>query len=110
MGFVVFCTRRTPLPRLGPPWARAVALAKASRGRLTVLHVLSRAVPYVRELHLREQPRAAIRHEAQRRLDALLTKAMGTHGRTGLSRVVMGSVAIRVLSEAPCPVLTVRRR
>jgi nucleotide-binding universal stress UspA family protein len=33
---------------------------------------------------------------------------MGTHGRTGLSRVVMGSVALRVVSGAPCPVVTVR--
>ncbi len=33
---------------------------------------------------------------------------MGTHGRSGLSRWVMGSVAERVLHSAPCPVLTVR--
>ena len=32
---------------------------------------------------------------------------MGTHGRTGLSHVVMGSVAERVVRTAPCPVLTV---
>lgn len=33
---------------------------------------------------------------------------MGTHGRTGLGHVLFGSVAERVLREAPCPVLTVR--
>jgi nucleotide-binding universal stress UspA family protein len=33
---------------------------------------------------------------------------MGTHGRTGLSRLLMGSVAERVVGTAPCPVLTVR--
>ena len=33
---------------------------------------------------------------------------MGTHGRTGLAHVAMGSVAERVLREAPCPVLIVR--
>jgi nucleotide-binding universal stress UspA family protein len=33
---------------------------------------------------------------------------MGTHGRTGLARFVLGSVAERVLREAPCPVLTVK--
>ena len=33
---------------------------------------------------------------------------MGTHGRTGLAHVVMGSVAERVVRKAPCPVLTVR--
>ena len=33
---------------------------------------------------------------------------MGTHGRTGVSRVLMGSVAEMVLRKAPCPVLTVK--
>jgi nucleotide-binding universal stress UspA family protein len=33
---------------------------------------------------------------------------MGTHGRTGLRRVVMGSVAEHVLRQAPCPVLMVK--
>ena len=33
---------------------------------------------------------------------------MGTHGRTGLSHLIMGSVAEKVLRAAPCPVLTVR--
>ena len=33
---------------------------------------------------------------------------MGTHGRTGLARLFLGSVAERVVSAAPCPVLTVR--
>jgi universal stress protein A len=34
---------------------------------------------------------------------------MGTHGRTGLSHLFVGSVAERVVRRAPCPVLTVRR-
>jgi nucleotide-binding universal stress UspA family protein len=33
---------------------------------------------------------------------------MGTHGRSGLARLFMGSVAERVVGTAPCPVLTVR--
>ena len=33
---------------------------------------------------------------------------MGTHGRTGITRLFMGSVAERVVGTAPCPVLTVR--
>jgi nucleotide-binding universal stress UspA family protein len=33
---------------------------------------------------------------------------LGTHGRVGLSRVAMGSVAERVVRLAPCPVLTVK--
>jgi nucleotide-binding universal stress UspA family protein len=33
---------------------------------------------------------------------------MGTHGRTGLGRLLMGSVAEQVVRKAPCPVLTVK--
>ena len=33
---------------------------------------------------------------------------MGTHGRTGISHWLLGSVAERVVRLAPCPVLTVR--
>jgi universal stress protein A len=33
---------------------------------------------------------------------------MGTHGRTGIAHVVMGSVAEKVVRLAPCPVLTLR--
>ena len=33
---------------------------------------------------------------------------LGTHGRTGLAHLVLGSVAERVVRLAPCPVLTVK--
>jgi hypothetical protein len=33
---------------------------------------------------------------------------MGTHGRTALNRLLMGSVAEQVVRKAPCPVLTVK--
>ena len=33
---------------------------------------------------------------------------IGTHGRTGLEHILIGSVAERVIRKAPCPVLTVR--
>jgi nucleotide-binding universal stress UspA family protein len=33
---------------------------------------------------------------------------MGTHGRTGLTRLLMGSVAEYVMRHAPCPVLAIR--
>ena len=35
---------------------------------------------------------------------------VGTHGRTGMARVLLGSVASRVIASAPCPVLAVRGR
>jgi len=37
-------------------------------------------------------------------------KVIGTHGRSGLNRLLLGSVAERVVRVAPCPVLTVRPR
>ena len=33
---------------------------------------------------------------------------MASHGRTGLARLVMGSVAEEVTRKAPCPVLIVK--
>jgi nucleotide-binding universal stress UspA family protein len=45
--------------------------------------------------------------EAAKELDAGLI-VMGTHGRTGPARFFLGSVASRVTTLAPCPVLTVR--
>jgi nucleotide-binding universal stress UspA family protein len=33
---------------------------------------------------------------------------MGSHGRTGIRRVLLGSVAEKVLRHAACPVLIVR--
>ena len=48
---------------------------------------------------------AIVRSARARRADVIV---IGTHGRTGLSRLLMGSVAQRVVGTAPCPVLTVR--
>lgn len=48
-----------------------------------------------------------VRAARSKRADVLV---VGTHGRTGLPRFFLGSVAARVLATAPCPVLTVRGR
>ena len=50
-------------------------------------------------------PYAAIT-DAAKDLDCDLV-IMGTHGRTGVSRFFLGSVASRVVSTAPCPVMTI---
>jgi nucleotide-binding universal stress UspA family protein len=50
---------------------------------------------------------AIVRTAKARKADLIV---MGTHGRTGLSRLVMGSVATRVMTGASCPVMTVRAR
>lgn len=43
---------------------------------------------------------------AEERADLIV---IGTHGRTGLNRLLLGSVADRVIRLAPCPVLAVRQ-
>jgi len=51
-------------------------------------------------------PFLEILHTAQSEVADLIV--LGTHGRTGLAHVLMGSVAERVVQKAPCPVLTIR--
>jgi nucleotide-binding universal stress UspA family protein len=59
------------------------------------------------EHHLKAgDPAAEILRLAQEaRVDLIV---MGMHGRTGLGRLLMGSVAEQVVRKAPCPVLTVK--
>jgi nucleotide-binding universal stress UspA family protein len=45
------------------------------------------------------------RFARSRRADLIV---MGTHGRSGLAKLFLGSVAGRVIAAASCPVLTVR--
>ncbi len=46
-----------------------------------------------------------IHYAEQQRIDLIV---MGTHGRTGVSRLLLGSVAENVVRHAPCPVLLAR--
>jgi nucleotide-binding universal stress UspA family protein len=46
-----------------------------------------------------------IRYARENDIDMIV---LGTHGRSGLPHMLMGSVAERVVRKAPCPVLTVR--
>lgn len=43
----------------------------------------------------------------ERRVDMIV---LSTHGRTGFARLTTGSIAERVVREAPCPVLTVHAK
>jgi nucleotide-binding universal stress UspA family protein len=52
-------------------------------------------------------PSVVIVEEAERRGVDLI--AMGTHGRSGLRHLLLGSTAERVVQHARCPVMTVRR-
>jgi len=116
----------------------ACSLARDYGARLVVLHVAVPAVVYgegvvvppspeelraatQEQLDRLQAPRADVR--AERRLaegdavEEILRVAkeanadlivMGTHGRTGLGRLLMGSVAEQVVRRASCPVLTVK--
>jgi len=59
------------------------------------------------ERAVREGPSTQAILDAAREFQADLI-VMGTHGRTGFRRLLLGSVTEEVLREAPCPVLTVR--
>ncbi len=64
--------------------------------------------PSVKVEHvMREGPAAEVIADAAKEAQADLI-VMGTHGRTGLSRILLGSVTEQVLRHAECPVLTVR--
>ena len=46
-----------------------------------------------------------LRYAAEHDIDLIV---MGTHGRGGVSHLLLGSIAEKVVRRAPCPVLTVR--
>jgi len=56
-------------------------------------------------LHLGDTPWRDIVAEATKR--KISTIIMGSHGRSGLTRLMMGSVVTRVIGHAPCKVMVV---
>jgi nucleotide-binding universal stress UspA family protein len=72
-------------------------VAKAEAAGIRTTGVLLEGTPH----------EAIVRALKSRRADLAV---IGTHGRTGLARFFVGSVAARVVALAPCPVLTVRGR
>ncbi|HYH44152.1 MAG TPA: universal stress protein [Thermoanaerobaculia bacterium] len=67
-----------------------------------------RAEGFEVETVAREGDPAEVIAEEARRCQADLL-ALGTHGRSGLAHLLLGSTAERVVQHAPCPVLTLRR-
>lgn len=47
-----------------------------------------------------------VRYAKEQNVDLVV---MGTHGRTGLTRLLMGGVAEGVVRSSPCPVLTIKQ-
>lgn len=60
----------------------------------TVLRTVCSGIPFLE----------IIRYAKEKEIDLIV---IGTHGRTGLVHVLLGSVAEKVVRKAPCPVLTV---
>ena len=75
----------------------AAAVSQAERSGIATTGTLVKGVP------------AEVIVRVARREGANLI-VLGTHGRSGLGQLFMGSVAARVLGTAKCPVLTVRGR
>ena len=73
---------------------KKVVDSKALAGKKVVHHVLD-GHPFVEIVH----------YARDKSIDLIV---MGTHGRTGLAHLLMGSVAENAVRKASCPVLTVR--
>jgi nucleotide-binding universal stress UspA family protein len=58
------------------------------------------------EVIVGSSPRGILDYATERAMDLIV---MGTHGRSGMAHLLMGSVAEKVVRSAPCPVLTVRQ-
>ena|SRR5581483_11873525 len=118
-------------------WRLACALARDYGARLVVVHVIDLPVAVYGEGVMVSEPEdyQAVEEELDRMhapdpnvrvehrvlegdpVEEILVAArqahaelivMGTHGRTGLERLLMGSVAEQVVRRSTCPVLTVR--
>src|SRR5262245_40987906 len=76
----------------------AIDLARRLGGEIVLLHVLVEAPLYGEGLLSTARVQSV--YDAQRKW---------AEGALGLNRVLLGSVAERVIRLAPCPVLTVRR-
>ncbi|PTL76620.1 universal stress protein [Vitiosangium sp. GDMCC 1.1324] len=90
----------------GEPGTPLETLGLAQAGRLLHAWVESyHSSPVPLQVHLERGPAAeTILRFAEGGYDLVV---MGTHGRTGLARLFMGSVAQKVVARASCPVLTV---
>ena len=66
-----------------------------TKGRISVEAIVLQGVPFAE----------IIKASKEYDIDLIV---LGTHGRTGLSHAIMGSVAEKVVRKSPCPVLTVR--
>jgi nucleotide-binding universal stress UspA family protein len=98
---------------LGPAFDVSAMNQIAEEQRLSAQRQLDKIVTQLRDAQLKARslmrvgaPFLEIIHAA--RTEAADLIVLGTHGRTGLAHVLLGSVAERVVQKAGCAVLTVR--
>jgi nucleotide-binding universal stress UspA family protein len=81
------------------------AVEEGLRKQLTALRPSDAAIPVEHCLVTGEAAAEILRFARERGCDLIV---MGTHGRTGLGRLLLGSVSEAVLRRSLCPVLTVK--
>lgn len=75
------------------------------RGMLEDVRPKDPSVTFTHRLAMGDPAAEIVRIAEEEKADSIV---LGTHGRTGLSRLLMGSVAEAVVRRAPCPVLVYR--
>lgn len=76
-----------------------------ARIKLRQLQPTDPSIPMERLLSEGDPATAVVETAKEQKADLIV---LGTHGWTGLTRLLMGSVAEGVVRRAPCPVLTVK--
>jgi nucleotide-binding universal stress UspA family protein len=87
--------------------SRMAEWAKPQENALASLNERLKDLPHEVIVEDGDVRQAVLRQIAEKEIDLVVA---GTHGRTGLGRVLLGSVAEAIFREAPCPVLTVGPR
>src|SRR5689334_1171838 len=94
----------TGTPPVVPPVQQLTAAVREGLQRVIREHGLER-LPVCPEVREGTPFYEIIRFAKEKDVDLIV---MGTHGRSGLAHVLLGSVSEKVVRKAPCPVLTVR--
>jgi nucleotide-binding universal stress UspA family protein len=82
-------------------------LVKKARGYVDRVQTIASAAGVEAETHVREGESHSVIIGLAGDMHADLI-VMGSHGRSGIKRLLMGSVAEKVIGHAPCPVLVVK--
>lgn len=99
-----FTTEGYVLPRVYDEIAAALRTVAEKKIRRLLAGARKAGVP-ARGLLLRGAPHEAITRAARSHRVGQIV--VGTHGRSGWTRLVLGSVAARVIAVSPCPVLVI---